>query len=172
MTDRSEQGASAARDRGEGVAWAAVGAIILALSIGMDRLAEQGVSTFAAPGLLPGMLGLLMIVSGLVLAFRSGKLVENEHAASARPKSVRTWIVIGLCLTFSFGLIGRGLPFWVAAALFVSVSILVLDPASENSGATSRWPSLRRIGFAIVVALAAGLIATLIFQQIFLVRLP
>jgi uncharacterized BrkB/YihY/UPF0761 family membrane protein len=151
--------------RGEGLGWALAGAVILVGSIGMDRLAEQGVQPYAAPGLLPGMLSALMIVSGIVLAFR--RAGDPCHNAAERPRSARTWIVISLCLVFSFGLIGHGLPFWLAAAIFVAVSILVLNPGRDR-----RWPSLARTGFAATVGLAAGVAATLIFQEIFLVRLP
>jgi hypothetical protein len=163
MTPDLERKPAGSRERGEGLAWALLGAAILAGSIRMDRLAEQGVQPYAAPGLLPGMLGALMIISGIVLAFRG----TPEPVAAERPRSARTWIVISLCLVFSFGLIGHGLPFWLAAAIFVAVSILVLNPGTERG-----WPRLARMGFAATVGLAAGVAATLIFQEIFLVRLP
>jgi hypothetical protein len=165
MTPGLERKPAGGGQRGEGLAWALAGIAILAGAINMDRLAEQGVQSYAAPGLLPGLLGALMIVSGIVLAFR--RAGGPGHNAAERPESARTWIVISLCLVFSFGLIGHGLPFWLAAAIFVAVAILVLNPGTER-----RWPSLAQMGFAAAVGLAAGVAATLIFQEIFLVRLP
>ncbi|MFI4983513.1 MAG: hypothetical protein ACHQIO_24440, partial [Nevskiales bacterium] len=82
----------------------------------------------------------------------------------------RLALVIGLCLTFSLVLIGHGLPLWVAAALFVTASILVLQHHERR--ASGRKLDARAITMAGVIGLAAGVIATLVFQSLFLVHLP
>jgi hypothetical protein len=140
----------------------------------MDRLESQDINPYTVPGLLPGLLGIGMIVLGLLLGIRSirrGALIGvGYRPASPFAFGWRFAIVLVLCLGFAVGLLGRGLPFWLAGALFVTTAILVLDdPLRGTSGERSIW---RRGAFAVVVGLAAGVGITLLFQTLFLVRLP
>src|SRR6202008_2742724 len=54
-----------------GACWIVLGAAIAIGSWNMDRLERLGVSFYTAPGLVPGILGLLMMVCGAVLALRA-----------------------------------------------------------------------------------------------------
>ncbi len=170
--------ASAAQvDLREGLSWAALGAAILFLSVRMDRLADQGVPPYAAPGLVPGLLGIVMILFGGLVALRArhprdrgadAAAEAQEHRPELQPG--RLALVIGLCLTFSIVLVGHGLPFWVASSLFVTVSILVLQHPQRQ--AAGRGLDARALGVAAFIGLAAGGAATLVFQRQFLVHLP
>ncbi len=170
--------ASAGRvDLREGLGWTALGAAILTMSMMMDRLADQGVPPYAAPGLVPGLLGIVMILFGGLVALRVRRAGGSEGDAAGegeerRPElhPGRLALVIGLCLTFSVGLVGHGLPFWVAASLFVTVSILVLQHPQRQ--AAGRGLDARALIVAGVIGLSAGLAATLVFQRLFLVHLP
>ena len=157
-------------DLKDGLAWLALGAAILVASLLMDRLPEQGVPPYAAPGLLPALLGVVMMLFGALLALRRGH--ADDAAMQHRPAIHvgRLALVIGLCLAFSVVLIGHGLPFWAAAALFVTVSILVLQHQERRT--VRRQLNARAIIIAAVIGLAAGVIATLVFQSLFLVHLP
>jgi hypothetical protein len=161
----------------EGLAWAALGAAILYLSVRMDRLADQGVPPYAAPGLVPGLLGIAMILFGGLVAMRvrqkraeggGAAVEEQERRPELRPG--RLALVIGLCLTFSVVLIGHGMPFWIAASLFVTVSILVLQHPERQ--AAGRGLDARALIVAAVIGVSAGGAATLVFQRLFLVHLP
>ncbi len=155
------------RDRFDGLGWAALGVVTLVLSVRMDRLAEQGVPGFAAPGLLPGLLGLLMVLSGTLLALRRQ---AAEAPPPGRTQGVRLAVTLALCLAFSLGLIGRGLPFWLSASLFVTSAILVLQaPQRREAG---RGLDGRAWGSAAAIGVGVGVLATLVFQRIFLVQLP
>lgn len=166
----------------EGLGWAAVGAAILVMSVGMDRLADQGVAPYAAPGLVPGLLGAVMLLFGCLLSLRgwhAGRAANGvdgdgvgaplvQRRADLRPG--RLALVMGLCLTFDIVLVGHGLPFWIAAAVFVSISILVLQHPQRQ--AAGRRLDARAVVVAAFSGLAAGGVATLVFQQLFLVHLP
>src|SRR5208282_5942771 len=65
--------------------------------------------------------------------------------------------------------VGHGLPFWIAASLFVAVSIPVLQHPQRQ--AAGRRLDARALGLAGVIGLAAGLTATLVFQRLFLAHL-
>ncbi|MDR3660060.1 MAG: tripartite tricarboxylate transporter TctB family protein [Mycobacterium sp.] len=169
-------------DRWEGLAWVLLGTVILGMSLSMDRLANQGVAFYGAPGLLPGLLGIVMILFGSAVALRRAPIpVSAEEAAQRRYRlqAGRLAAVLGLCLTYSFVLVGRGLfyrvfgfslPFWLASAMLVVTAILVLQhPQRVESG---RKLDARAIGFALLIGICAGVIASLVFERFFLVHLP
>jgi hypothetical protein len=79
-------------------------------------------------------------------------------------------LVLALCLTFGVVLVGHGLPFWLAAAIFVSIAIVALQRPQRR--AAGERMALRKFASAIVIGLCAGGAVTLVFQQLFLVRLP
>lgn len=170
MSAGSDEPVSSPRaDLADAIAWIALGAAVLVGSWTMDRLENQDVPPFAAPGLLPGLLGIVLVLMGgllMVRSLRSAQLRAGPVATEGLlgPAPGRALGVIGLCVLFGGGLVGHGLPFWAAAALFVTVAILFLR---RGQGLT-----LRTLGFAAAVGLGAGLGITVLFQQLFLVRLP
>jgi len=181
MNDSTEDGARdraprARRNLQDAVVWVVLGAIILVASLSMDRLESQGINPYTAPGLLPGLLGVAMMCLGVLLALRS----LGEGATRHTPVSVsrgpdgsghgQLTRVLALCLIFTVALLGHGLPFWLVGAIFVSASILTLQQAQRK--AAQKRLELREIASAVAIGLGAGGAITLIFQTLFLVRLP
>lgn len=153
--------------------WIAFGVAVAIGSWRMDRLEDQDINPHTVPGLLPGLLGIALIFFGALLLLRAWRqgaldpLVPRGVAMSVAERK-RLLIVLGLCLTFGVGLVGRGLPFWLAAAIFVSATISILQyPQRRAVNQVARG-----IATAIVIGLGAGLAITLVFQEFFLVRLP
>jgi len=170
----SERRARARSELHESLGWMALGLAVFVASWRMDRLESQNINPYTVPGLLPGLLGTAMMLLGALLALRSwrrGALTAGHgsfgfEAATAR----RVALVVGLCVTFGVVLVGHGLPFWLAAATFVSVAIVSLQwPQRVAAGAR---PGVRDFVIAAVIGLCAGGAITLVFQQVFLVRLP
>jgi hypothetical protein len=67
-------------------------------------------------------------------------------------------------------LIGHGLPFWLASTVYVTGSILILQRLSRD-------PQLRQLSSmavikALVIGSSSALITHVVFQDLFLVRLP
>ena len=159
----------------QGVGWVVFGVAVLVASITMDRLESQNINPYTIPGLLPGVLGLAMILLGGVLTLRSwqrGAFAHPREPFTPHQREVRkrVWTVIALCVVYSVVLIGQGLPFWLGSTIFVTGSILVLQRMDHD-------PEKRRLTFklwlqAIVIGLAASVITQLVFQDVFLVRLP
>jgi hypothetical protein len=142
----------------QGVAWALGGGIIVYASWTMDRLERHGAALYTAPGLVPGLLGLLLLALGVVLAVR-GRRAPGPASAPAFAWG-NTPLVLALCLGYAVGLIGRA-PFWLATFLFVTVFIAVFE-----------YPSRRRMALAPVYGAATSLVVTYLFETVFLVRLP
>jgi len=153
--------------------WMALGIAILIGSIMMDRLEKQGINPYTIPGLLPGLLGIAMTILGALLAARSWRprlLTSGANAAVNRAEQMRILLVLGLCLVFGVVLVGHGLPFWLAAAIFVTAAILSLQ--YQQRKATGAPFTLRQFATTAAIGLGAGVAITIVFQEIFLVRLP
>lgn len=149
--------------------WIAFGTAVLLTSWGMDRLANLQINPWSAPGLMPGVLGLLMIVFGAALGLRAlrrdASLIEVDAASLPR-----ILLAAALCVGYAGGLLGRGLPFWLTSAAFLFVAILAfrcLDRDAENPA------SLRQLALSsAAIAFGATFVIGLIFERVFLVRLP
>jgi len=156
------------------IGWMGLGIAILIGSVTMDRLQNQDINPYTIPGLLPGLLGIAMTILGALLAARSWRPHLFASASSAAPanrgEQKRLLLVLGLCLAFGVGLVGHGLPFWFAAAIFVTVAIVSLQYRERQSSGEPL--SLRRFITAATIGLGAGIAITVVFQEIFLVRLP
>jgi hypothetical protein len=156
-----------------GLFWIALGVAIAVGSWNMDRLERQGVSFYTAPGLVPGILGVLMVICGLVLAGRA--LHEGALGARQRPPLLfnpdslrRAGVTLLLTLGFAFALVGHGLPFPLAAAIFLFFQIAVLQyPERKAKNEVGRG-----LLAAALVAAGAAIVISLLFQEVFLVRLP
>ena len=159
----------------QAIGWALLGLAILVASIRMDRLESQHINPYTVPGLLPGLLGIAMLFLAALLGWRAiGAGALSPAAAAHRPvdrkAAKRIALVIGLCVAFGVGLVGHGLPFWAAATTFVTVAILAFEQPRRAQG--GRAIAVRDVVFALAVGLGAGGVITLVFQVLFLVRLP
>ncbi len=154
--------------------WVVLGAAVLIGSLRMDRLESQNINPYTAPGLLPALLGIAMMLLGTLLALRSwrrGALqAERAPVAFDHSSAQRVALVLALCTVFGVVLVGHGLPFWCAAAIFVSAAIVTLQRPQRL--AAGRSLGIRDVVVAIVIGVCAGGAITLVFQQVFLVRLP
>jgi Tripartite tricarboxylate transporter TctB family len=157
------------------IGWMTLGMAILIGSVMMDRLEDQDINPYTIPGLLPGLLGIAMMILGALLAIRSWRAPPLRPAKTVDPSTSqagrkRLALVLGLCLAFGVGLVGHGLPFWLAVVIFVTASILSLQyqqrPANESP------MKLRQVAAATAIGLGAGIAITIIFQDFFLVHLP
>ncbi len=159
----------------DGLGWIAFGLAILIGSLLMDRLEKQNINPYTVPGLLPGLLGVMMVVLGGILALRSWRrgalrLALSVPTADDREERRRVWIVIALCVGYAGVLVGHGLPFWLASAIYVTVSILILRRLSRDENERRLTPGAWIK--ALVIGFASGIVTSLVFQELFLVRMP
>jgi hypothetical protein len=170
----AEAEAVATSDFRAAVGWVVLGVAVLVGSMTMDRLERQDINPYTVPGLLPGLLGIVMVVLGLLLGVRSWQRGGGRRGAARLHLDPavqrRLALVIVLLLVYSVVLVGHGMPFWLASALYVIASILTLQhPQRAAAGRRLSW---RDVAFAVAVGLGSGLCITYVFQDLFLVRLP
>jgi hypothetical protein len=164
-------------DRIGGLIWFVFGAAIVYGSWTMDRLEQLNIPPATAPGVVPGLLGLGIMAFALVLVLRRSRVATADFSGSepAAPQAdeggfhwKRLALSAFLCLTYGAVLLGRGVHYWILTAGFLFLHLLLLD---ESEDVPAR-PTLRRFVLAVVLALAVSTAVALVFQHIFLVRLP
>ncbi len=147
--------------------WVVLGAAITVGALKIDRLEAQGVQWFAAPGLLPGVLGVIIAICGVLIALRALRapaLAEDEGSSDWG----RVGLTLLLCLGFAVGLVGHGLHFGLAAGIYLFTHITLLQWRERRDAGQT----VRGLLVAAAVALGGALVVPFIFQTLFLVRLP
>ena len=155
-------------DRIGGPLWVVLGAAMAVGAWRLERLQDQGVKWFAAPGLVPGLLGLAIAAAGTALCLRARGQPAPPAGAAWGGEAARIALTLAVCLLYAGVLVGRGLPFALATGLYLFVHIGMLQ-----------WHERRQAGQlgrgllqAAAVALGAAILVPLVFERIFLVRLP
>ena len=155
--------------------WIALGAAILVASVTMDRLERFGATFYTAPGLVPGLLGGLLALLGAILLVRSlrrgawATLSQSwSLTAEGRATLLRAGMATALSLVYTLLLVGRGLPFWAVTVAFVFAFMLVFYLPECRA----RGQAARGVAVAAIVAIVTSATVTLVFERIFLVRLP
>ena len=165
--------ASGRADRWFGLLWIVLGAAIAIESWRMDRLEQQHINPLTAPGLVPGLLGLLLAVFGVALLARRKAVsvvgdAPEEDADGTQAEPWRVALAVSLTLVFGFGLIGTGLPFWLACFLFVFLAIVLFEWRERRAAGTLA----RGVIVAALVAAGSAAAITFVFRDVFLVRMP
>jgi hypothetical protein len=157
---------------------------LVALGIGvaieswrMPRFEHLDINPYTVPGLVPGLLGSVLACLGMILLIRGiwkggwrfefG--IEWFGGIFRKPEASQLGLTLLLTAGYAGGLVGR-IHFGLATFLFVSLFILLFEWRSGLD-----WREKRGV-FRISLALAQGAVVavavTLVFERIFLVRLP
>jgi hypothetical protein len=157
--------------------WIAAGflvfsAAVLTLTLRMPTYTDQGGQIYTAPGLVPSFYGVVIGLLSLWLAARAIRAGALGPGGSGEPRetgnsNARFALAAGLGVIFIAGLIGR-MPFWLAATIFVTVFVAAFEwlPSLDAKARA------RRLAVALAIGLGAGILVTLVFERVFLVRLP
>jgi len=120
---------------------------------------------------------LLIAALGGMLAWRSVRRARAIGWNTVTPDDTilaptsRFWLAVAMFFIYALLLVGRGLPFWLGTALFVTCYVFVFRRADRMSGASSGTPRGDAI-LAVVCGVATAVIVSLVFEQLFFVRLP
>ena len=140
----------------------------------MPRLAELNVHPMTAPGLVPGMIGVVITVLGSILFVRAARAGgwragrrDGATGTDLASQTGRFFIALTLCVGYAAGLVGSA-PFWAATGAFVFLFTVIF----EWQGDRSLGRHYRAIAMAALLAVIVAATVTYIFEKIFLVRLP
>jgi putative tricarboxylic transport membrane protein len=145
-----------------------LGVAIVAHAFQMPRFVEQSGTGLTAPGIVPGFHGTMIALLSAVLglrAIRRGGIAARGPATQGGGDGRRLALAAALGVLYAGVLVGR-LPFWLASALFVFAFTTAFewhdDPRRRS----------RRVAEAAAIGLGTGLLVTLVFEKLFLLRLP
>ena len=158
-----------------GIVFVVLGLAVFYLSWTMPRLESRGIHPSTIPGLVPMILGSLLALSGLLLALRSWRQgagsrfspLNSLRAMLANEESRRLLAMLIITLSYALILVGW-LPFWLASSVYIFVSIVLF----ERYLTAKPVPWRRCLILAGTQSVVVALVVTLVFQEIFLVRLP
>ena len=156
-----------------GLVLIALGLAVVWASLDMPRFEERGADPYTAPGLVPGVLGAIILVLGTVVLVRAAhaggwRLSWSGAKSSSKDPGVRRLVLsVALCLIYAGGLVGT-VPFWLATFVFITAFVVLF----EWPLAAGRTDRLRRLALAPLLAAAIAAAVSLLFQDVFLVRLP
>jgi len=162
------------RDLQGGIVWTLFGCVIITLSWQMDRMTQQGATLHTAPGLWPGIVGTLLAALGGMLMLRSWRRAQRTGWDTAATDDTdyaplpNFALAAAMFFVYALLLVGRGLPFWLSTALFVTTFVFLFQyTLRKAAGKVAR-------GFAVALAcgVLTAVIVTLLFEQLFYVRLP
>ena len=153
-------------------------ALALAVLVGaitMDRLEVRRIHPASAPGLVPGLLGIALLICGILLILRS--IRAGGHRALPPGGNLPDWLrgieARRLALTavvsvvYAVLLVGW-LPYQVATALYVFVMVVAFERIMQ----VGRPSWAQTLAVAVVLAAVSGFGVGWVFEELFLVRLP
>ncbi len=186
------------RDALSGAAFVALGLFLAVASWRMPRLEHRDINPYTVPGLVPGVLGVILLVLGAVLLGRSLAAGRRLFARKERPGAAeggigsagRLAVTLLLTVGYAAGLVGR-IPFEWATFLFVFLFVLAFEwnrpsPDGENSYSwirrvdavfarafgASAGARVKSAVAAAALAFGVALAVAYLFQDVFRIRLP
>lgn len=141
----------------------------------MPRLERLGVEPVSAPGVVPGLLGIILLILGTVLTVRSfrrgghhlGLTREGMIQTLIAPGNLRFILALVLCVGYAAFMIGN-LPYWLATGIFVFLFVALFEWRRDADTRTR----VRGLIVAAVIAVAVAGVVTWVFANVFLVTLP
>lgn len=146
----------------------ALGVAIVVQAWQMPRFIEQSGTGLTAPGIVPGFYGVVLALLSCLLGLRAvGRGGWAVHGAATGNRTDRRQLATAavLGLVYAGGMIGR-MPFWLAASLFVFAFTTAFEWEQGPQGRA------RRIVEAALIGIGTGVAVTMVFEKLFLLRLP
>ncbi len=144
------------------------GVAIVQQAFVMPRFVEQSGTGLTAPGIVPGFYGVMLALLSVVLGVRAigrGGWAVRGPVAKATGDGRRLGLAALLGVLYSGVLVGR-VPFWIASALFVFAFTTAFE---WDQGPERR---ARRMIEAALIGIGTGVAVMLVFEKLFLLRLP
>ena len=149
--------------------------VVIEESWRMPRLENLDVPLTSVPGLVPGLLGVVLLILGAALTLRSlirgghhlGITRENFARTLQLPGNVRLVVTLVLCVGYAGFMVGR-LPYWLATGIFVFLFTGIFEWRRD----ADRRTRLRALAFAAFLAVVTTAVVTWVFESVFLVTLP
>lgn len=145
-----------------------LGLALLAGGYTMDRLEIRQIHPASIPGLVPMILGVLLALCAALLARSSFKAdPRNEALVLSGGSWARLGITAAICTIYALGLVGWLSYFWATFLFAASFALIFSFPTDGD-----RRAQAVSVLAALVLGGAVALGSSLLFRELFLVRLP
>jgi len=145
-----------------------LGLALLAGGYTMDRLEIRQIHPASIPGLVPMILGVLLALCAALLFWSSYKAQErNAELVLSGGSWARLGITTVICTFYALGLVGW-LPYFWATFVFTTCFTLVFSFPLEGA----RRVQVMSLAGALALGFGVALGSSLLFEKLFLVRLP
>jgi cobalamin synthase len=157
-----------------GIGLMAFGILVLILSLQMPTMAEQSKNPYAAPGIVPGLIGAIITFLSGIMFFRAirrgghrkqitGEAIKGFFTHESTNRMVKTVLI---CVLYSL-LLGH-VNFILLTMLFIFVFVLTFEYSFRESFRTQA----RKVLMAAVLAIITSSAVYGVFFYLFLVNLP
>lgn len=151
---------------------------VVVSSYTMPRLEHRGIDPFSAPGIVPGLIGLILLCLALILFVRSVReggcklfsadnIDDETEGVKHSGAAARVLLTLFISLVYAVGLLGR-VDYTLGTLLYI-FSFIVLF---EYQGGVSPFKQKKILIAALLQAIIAAVLITLVFRKLFLVDLP
>lgn len=148
---------------------------VVVSSYTMPRLEHRDIDPFSAPGIVPGMIGLILLILALTLFTRSIRAggyrlfsADDSGDAAAHPGAAgRVLLTLFISLVYAVGLLGR-IDYTFGTLIYI-FSFIVLF---EYRRGVPLLEQKKMFATALLQAVIAAVLITLVFRKLFLVDLP
>jgi hypothetical protein len=149
---------------------------VVVSSYTMPRLERRGIDPFSAPGVVPGMIGVILLCLSLILFVRSLRKggyrlfsrAEAAEQAKRHPGAAgRVLLTLAISLIYSVGCLGR-FDYSIITILYVFSFICLFEYRPEQPISGQK----KMFSLALLQAVIASLLITVVFRHLFLVDLP
>ena len=170
-TESDDEAVTARADLLAAIVLVLLGIAVMYFSWTMNRLEARHIHPATIPGLVPLILGGALTLCGALLGVRAARLGRPGAWAGlwqvvTSPHAVRAGVVLVMALVYTLILVGR-MPFWLASMIFIFAFIVVFETVLAQTKSL-----VRTLFWAATVAIFGSLGVYLVFERIFLVRLP
>ena len=170
-TESEDEAVTARADLLAAIVLVLLGIAVMYFSWTMNRLEARHIHPATIPGLVPLILGGALTLCGALLGVRAARLGRPGAWAGlwqvvTSPHAVRAGVVLVMALVYTLILVGR-MPFWLASMIFIFAFIVVFETVLAQTRSL-----VRTLFWAATVAIFGSLGVYLVFERIFLVRLP
>ena len=151
------------------------GVTITVMAVRMPRLEEKGINPYTAPGVVPGVLGVIILLLSLIMFIRTVRRsdflprIQKGHLKDLIKDegTIRLGVSLALCLIYALVLVGH-IPYFLATFLFTLGFILSFDLKFDKIEKSTK----RIILIAVIQATISSAVISAAFQYLFLVDLP
>lgn len=149
---------------------------IIVLSYTMPRLEQRGIDPFSAPGVVPGMIGAVLLCLALILLIRSirnggyrifqkEKSAPEDHRQQGAVTRVSLTLIVSMIYAIFF--LGR-LNYSISTGIYIFTFICLFEIKPKQPLRDQK----KTILIAVIQAIVASVLITLVFQKLFLIDLP